>query len=406
VDDQLAADLDALARFGDDGAGGVSRLAWSPVLLDASRWLIERARDIGLDASLDAAGNVIARSPGSGPAIVVGSHIDTVPRGGRFDGALGVLCGLAALRTLAAEGFEPSRRPVWLVSFMDEEGARFGTPMFGSRAFAGEDLVGLGARRDGDGVSITEAMEAAGLDFDRIGSARAIEQVDRYLELHIEQGPVLEAADLDVGVVTHISGSIDVHVRFTGAAGHAGTTPMDARRDALLGAGRLIALVREEACAADVRATVGTISVTPGASNVIPATAELTVDVRATEEASLDRFAARLAELAGGVAAEERLEFEVAETARLAPLSLSSRLQEVLVDAAREAGASWTSMPSGAAHDAMVIGRHVPAAMLFVPSRGGVSHSGEEHTTIEQCSRGCEVLTCALRALACGDAVG
>jgi hydantoinase/carbamoylase family amidase len=397
---ELAADLEALAAFGAEGAG-VSRLAWSPALLDASRWLLERARAIGLQAELDAAGNVIAKSPGSGPAIVVGSHIDTVPQGGRYDGALGVLCGLAALRRLAADGFSGSR-PVWLVAFMDEEGARFGTPMFGSRAFVGEDLRELGTRRDEQGVALAEAMAAAGFPLAEVSRARAVDQVECYLELHIEQGPVLEARGVDVGIVSHISGSIDVRVGLVGQAGHAGTTPMDARHDALVGAARLIALIRDEAAAANVRATVGTIAISPGASNVVPGAAELSVDVRASEEATLDRFAGRLAELTAAVGKQEGLETSVSETARLAPLTLSSDLQQLLSGSAQEVGASSIAMPSGAAHDAMIVGRHVPAAMLFVPSRAGVSHRDDEYTSNEQCALGCEVLTRAVSELAGG----
>lgn len=396
---ELICDLQTLSRFGGDGEG-VSRLAWSPPLLEASRWLVQQARAIGLDADIDAAGNVVAVWPGSGEALVVGSHLDTVPHGGSFDGALGVMSGLAALRRLRESAFQPER-PIWLVSFMDEEGARFGTPMFGSRAFVGEDLEHLGTRTDGDGTRLVDAMSGAGFALGAVGSARAIDRVHSYLELHIEQGPVLEAAGTDIGVVTHIAGSIDLEVSVKGEAGHAGTTPMGLRRDALVGAGRMIAQIRDAAAEdGDVRATVGTIAVSPGAGNVIPASADFTVDVRATQEAAIDRFADRLATLIAVVAGEERLEVSLSESARLAPLALAADLQEVLEAAAREAGASFTSMPSGAAHDAMVIGRHVPAGMLFVPSRGGVSHNPDEHTSVEDAVRGADVLMRAIALLA------
>jgi hydantoinase/carbamoylase family amidase len=212
---------------------------------------------------------------------------------------------------------------------------------------------------------------------------------------------VLEAQGTDVGVVTHIAGSADLRVVVTGEAGHAGTTPMDARRDALVGASRMIALISQAAADdGDVRATVGTIAVSPGASNVIPARVELTIDVRATEEAAIDRFGARLSALIADIAREEGLEASLDETARLAPLALDGDLQRALATAAREAGASFTSMPSGAAHDAMVLGRHVPAGMLFVPSRGGVSHNPAEYTSADDAVRGAEVLTRAIALLA------
>jgi hydantoinase/carbamoylase family amidase len=399
---ELIRDLQTLSRFGADGDdGGISRLAWSPPLLEASGWLVQQVRALGLDADLDAAGNVVAVwAADGGDALVVGSHLDTVPNGGRFDGALGVIAGLAALRQLRGSGFQP-KRPIWLVSFMDEEGARFSTPMFGSRAFVGEDLQHLGTRTDGDGTRLADAMSAAGFSLEALSSARAIDRVHGYLELHIEQGPVLEAQDTDVGVVTHIAGSADLQVVVTGEAGHAGTTPMGARRDALVGASRMITLICQAAAEdGDVRATVGTIAVSPGASNVIPARAEFTVDVRATEDAAIDRFSARLSALIADIAREEGLEASLDEAARLAPLALDGDLQGALVAAAREAGASFTSMPSGAAHDAMVIGRHVPAGMLFVPSRGGISHNPAEYTSADDAVRGAEVLTRAIAQLA------
>jgi hydantoinase/carbamoylase family amidase len=401
VTKQLIRDLQTLSRFGADGDdGGISRLAWSPPLLEASRWLVQQARALGLDADLDAAGNVVAVWAADGDALVIGSHLDTVPNGGRFDGALGVIAGLAALRQLRQSGFQP-KRPIWLVSFMDEEGARFGTPMFGSRAFVGEDLQHLGTRTDSDGTRLVDAMSAAGFSLEGVGPARAIDRVHGYLELHIEQGPVLEAQRTDVGVVTHIAGSADLQVVVTGEAGHAGTTPMGGRRDALVGAARMIALIRQVAADdGDVRATVGTIAVSPGASNVIPARTVFTVDVRATEEAAIERFSARLSALIADIAREEGLEASLDETARLAPLALAGDLQGALAAAAREAGASFTSMPSGAAHDAMVLGRHVPAGMLFVPSRAGISHSPAEYTSADDAVRGAEVLTRAIALLA------
>jgi hydantoinase/carbamoylase family amidase len=401
VTQQLIRDLQTLSRFGADGDdGGISRLAWSPPLLEASRWLVQQARALGLDADLDAAGNVVAVWAADGDALVIGSHLDTVPNGGRFDGALGVIAGLAALRQLRQSGFQP-KRPIWLVSFMDEEGARFGTPMFGSRAFVGEDLQHLGTRTDSDGTRLVDAMSAAGFSLEAVGPARAIDRVHGYLELHIEQGPVLEAQRTDVGVVTHIAGSADLQVVVTGEAGHAGTTPMGGRRDALVGAARMIAPIRQVAADdGDVRATVGTIVVSPGASNVIPARAVFTIDVRATEEAAIERFSARLSALITDIAREEGLEASFDETARLAPLALAGELQGALAAAAREAGASFTSMPSGAAHDAMVLGRHVPAGMLFVPSRAGISHSPAEYTSADDAVRGAEVLTRAIALLA------
>jgi hydantoinase/carbamoylase family amidase len=394
VASSLAADLEAAAQIGADG-GGVSRFAWSPELAQANGWLVARLEELELETEIDSAGNVFGRwNAGEGSAVLIGSHLDTVPRGGRFDGALGVLTALDAVRTLRAEGVEP-RRPLWIVSFNDEEGARFQTGMLGSRAFCG-DLDLDDWRRRG----VAEAMAAAGFDFDRLPSARGVDEVGVYIELHIEQGPVLEQSGEDIGVVTAITGLFGLRVRLLGMANHAGTTPMDARRDALAGAARVILALRDEARARDdMTANVGVISAEPGGFNVVPGAAEFTIDVRSPTPEGF----ARAEELARGIvdriASEEGLEVEVALTHRKEPVALDGALQDVLAAAAEAEGANYRRMPSGAGHDAMVLAHHVPAAMLFVPSRDGISHSPAEFTPPEQCELGSRVLTRAVRSL-------
>jgi allantoate deiminase len=391
----LAADLEEAARIGADG-GGVSRFAWTPELARANEWLAARLQELGLETEIDAAGNVPGRwNEGEGKAVLVGSHLDTVPRGGRYDGALGVLAALHVVRTLKAEG-ATLRRPIWVVSFNDEEGSRFQTGMLGSRAFVG-DLDLDDWRRRG----VADAMAEAGFDFERLGEARGIDEVGAYLELHIEQGPVLEQEGLDVGIVTGIAGLLGFRVRLTGEANHAGTTPMATRRDALAGAARIVLALREEARSrADVTANVGILTVSPGGFNVIPGTAEFTVDARSGDPEGFARMERFVQETLERVAAEEQLGLEVAETHRKAPTPLDPELQELLAEAAVEEGATARRMPSGAGHDAMVLGKHVPAAMVFVPSRAGVSHSPDEYTATEQCELGARVLTRAARRLA------
>jgi allantoate deiminase len=394
----LTTDIESLARIGADDSG-VTRFPWSPELAAANEWLVGRLEALGLEAAIDPAGNVIGKwQAGDGKAVVVGSHLDTVPRGGRFDGALGVLAGLAALETLKTDGFEP-RRPLWLVSFNDEEGVRFGTGFLGSRSFVGEPHPDEWRRR-----GVAAAMGEAGFDFDRLGEARAIDEVGAYLELHIEQGPVLEQAGLDVGVVTAIAGLLGLRVRLRGEANHAGTTPMPLRRDALAGAARIVLALRDQARGRDdMTANVGRIAVEPGGANVIPGLAEFTVDVRspsaegfARAEAFTDRAIRELAE-------EEWLQVEVEQLHRLEPVPLDPELRDVLARAAAAEGASHVPIASGAGHDAMILARHVPAAMLFVPSRGGVSHSPDEYTPPEQCELGARVLARALALLAGED---
>ena len=387
----LEADLQDAARIGADG-GGVSRFAWTPELADANAWLVQRLEELGLEAEVDQAGNVLGRwDEGEGTAVLVGSHLDTVPRGGRYDGALGVLAALEVARSLK-RARATLRRPLWVVSFNDEEGGRFQTGMLGSRAFVGDlDLEDWRAR------GVADAMAAAGFDFDRLAEARGIDRVGAYLELHIEQGPVLEQEGIDIGIVTAISGLLGLHVRLTGEANHAGTTPMASRRDALAGASRVVLALRDEARERrDMTANVGILSVAPGGFNVIPGRAEFTIDVRAGDPVSFDRAERFVRETLERVASEEQLELEVAETHRKQPTPLDPELQDVLEDAAAAEGATVRRMPSGAGHDAMVLAKHVPAAMLFVPSRAGISHSPDEYTTPEHCALGARVLARAV----------
>ena len=390
----LASDLEEAARIGADG-GGVSRFAWTPELAQANEWLVGRLQELGLETQIDAAGNVLGRwEEGEGTAVLLGSHLDTVPRGGRYDGALGVLAALEVVRTLKREGVS-LRRPLWIVSFNDEEGSRFQTGMLGSRAFIG-DLDPEDWRRRG----VAEAMAAVGFDFERLGEARAVDRVGAYLELHIEQGPVLEQEGLDLGIVSGIAGLLGFRVRLSGEANHAGTTPMASRRDALAGAARILLELRDEARSrGDMTANVGILTVAPGGFNVIPGTAEFTIDARAGDADAFARAEKFVRETLERVAAEEQLELEVTETHRKQPTPLDPELQEVLTRAAAAEGAIARSMPSGAGHDAMVLAKQVPAAMLFVPSRAGISHSPEEYTSPEQCELGARVLAQAVRVL-------
>ena len=314
----LTADLEAAARIGADPRGGVSRFAWTPELAAANDWLGERLAELGLEVELDPAGNVLGRwQAGEGKAVLLGSHLDTVPNGGRYDGALGVLAALDVVRRLKAEGVEP-RRPLWVVSFNDEEGGRFQTGMLGSRAFCGDcDLADWGSR------GIPEAMAEAGLDFARLPDARGVDGVAAYLELHIEQGPVLERAGVDLGVVTAITGMLGFRARFLGEANHAGTTPMAYRRDALAGAARAVLALRDEARSRDdMTANVGVISAEPGGFNVVPGAAELTIDVRSATADGFARLEPFVRETLERIAAEEELGLELRETHRKQPVAL------------------------------------------------------------------------------------
>lgn len=401
----LLEDLAQLRDFSAPGEG-VTRLAWSADLEAALEWCAGLMKDAGLEVERDSAGNLIGRWPaGPGPAVLAGSHLDTVPSGGAFDGALGVLGAIDAVRLLRESGLEPERS-IWVAAFMDEEGVRFGASMLGSRAFAGEDVTAMGDRVDAGGLSVRTAMSETGRDFAQVGRAHAIDGVGAYLELHVEQGPVLERNGVDLGVVTEITGMAGLRIRIEGRARHAGSTPMDVRRDALVGAARFVTELRDSARAdGELRATVGTLEPAPGASNVIAGEASLSVDLRARTEDGLDMAISLARDLARTIAVEEDLGHEVTELYRHSPLPMDSGLIELLEVSAAEAGARTMRLQSGAAHDASVIGRHVPAAMLFVPSRDGISHAPDEHSEGPACELGARALAIALRRLAGGNPV-
>lgn len=396
----LERDILEFGAIGGEGTG-VTRYAWSDEVMAAHALLAERGRDLGLAAETDAAGNTVVRwEEGSGPAVLVGSHLDTVPRGGRYDGALGVLSGLEAVRQLRQRGVQPAR-PVWIVSFTDEEGSRFGTSLLGSRAFVGEDLSDLRDRADADGVTLREAMARQGFHFERLPQARAIDRVGCYLELHIEQGPVLEHAGIDIGVVTAIVGLIGYHVRLEGQANHAGTTPMAMRRDALAGAARVALELRDLARATEgMTANVGVIGVEPGGKNVVPGVCDFTIDVRSATREGFDALHGRVRAILERIAGEEQLGLAVTEIYRLDPLVMDAGIVDAFERAAELEGASHLRLPSGAGHDAMIVGAHVPAGMLFVPSRGGISHNPAELTPPEQCDLGARVLARTVELLA------
>jgi allantoate deiminase len=400
--DAIFADLEALAAFSAPGPG-VTRMAWSDELRAANAWLAERMERLGLVVATDAAGNVFGRwKVGTGTPVLVGSHLDSVPCGGRFDGPLGVVSALHAVAALQAEGVEP-RRPIEVVSWMDEEGSRFGTSLFGSRAFAGEEMSALGDRADADGVTLAQAMARWGLDHARIGDARRVGDIGAYLELHIEQGPRLQDAGIDVGVVTGLVGLMSFDVVFQGEANHAGTTPMEARRDALAAAARTVLALRDKVLERPgIVANAGDVRVEPGAANVVPGRAELIVEMRAGDPAEWERIPQIVRGIVAQAAAEEGVEAAVADRCRLAPATFSDDLAALMEQAAEREGASVTRMLCGAGHDGMSLAAHVPVSMVLIPSIRGISHSPEELSEPEACAIGARVLARALALLTAG----
>lgn len=407
---ELRRDFEMLATIGRLPEGGMSRPAFGSADCAAHEWLLQRAREAGLEAGYDAFGNAVirlvpadARLAGR-PAILIGSHLDTVDNGGAFDGALGVMVGLEMVRRLARRG--PVRRPVELVAFRDEEG-RFG-PFTGSRAFTGTlPLDGLDQMRAPDGERLVEAMRRAGFDPEAAAlAARNMEGIAAYLELHIEQGSILESAGSSLGIVTSIVGQERLSVRFTGQADHAGTTPMELRRDAFAAAARFADRFRQWILADpsdSLRGTIGIVKVSPNQGNVVPGEVRMGLEIRDINLGALERAARATADLAEEVANLFGVEARVRNLLSEPPIPMDEDLRQELMQAADETGTDWMELPSGANHDAGVLARHVPVAMLFVPSTGGRSHCPEEHTDWHHIERAADVFEIALRRLATRD---
>lgn len=457
-------DLKALSQIGR-GSRGVSRLAFSLADMEGRRWLMKRFGDAGIHPRMDRYGNVFGRlepgargrvpvgvpeeapegaqnrapkrTPDEAPAeapnevgasslILVGSHIDTVPEGGMFDGALGVLAGLECVRVIKEAGI---RLPYALevIAFANEEGSRLGPGLFGSRALfegipkdewervlpvltqagvwpadagrpcspgAGDCAPGSGDdTRDGTGGSAADAGSTAVPEAP--GPLLDTRILRAYLELHIEQGGVLDASGDDIGVVQGIVCIHSFQAIFKGKPNHAGTAPMSGRKDALLGAAELILavpdVVREVGSAITV-GTCGQVRVLPGGRNIIPGEAEISIEVRDLDESVADRVVESLRLRAGEIARRRGLEHQLTPTSRTPGAMMSPELQEVIECSARALGLRTRRMPSGAGHDAAALGNKVPSGMIFVPSKEGVSHSPEEWTSKEQCESGAQVL--------------
>ena len=336
----------------------------------------------GMTVRLDAAGNLIGRYPAASgrddtPAVVIGSHVDTVPDAGKYDGMLGVALGMAAVRALGGR-----RLPfaVEVVGFSEEEGVRYRTPYLGSRALVGRFDPALLDLVDARGVAMADAFRGFGLDPARIGAAASPPgRIRAYLEAHIEQGPVLEDADLPVGVVTAIAGQSRLLVSFEGRAGHAGTTPMESRRDALTAAAEWVLAVEARGRAVPgLRATVGTITALPGATNVIPGTAALSLDVRHERDEARLAAVDGLLSLGVAIALRRGLEFKLIRNQDLPAVAADPALVDRLADAVRAAGVEPLSLVSGAGHDAAIVAEIAPMAMLFVRSPSGISHHPDE----------------------------
>jgi beta-ureidopropionase / N-carbamoyl-L-amino-acid hydrolase len=397
---RLREDFDALAAIGATAAGGVDRRSLGDAHLAARAWFLDRAGAAGLETRVDAAGNHSAIVPAAGPTLLLGSHLDSVPNGGRYDGALGVVAALHVLLAVRKAGL---RLPVALeaIDFTDEEGTLVG--LLGSEALAGKlTAESLRAPRGGR-EALVAALARAGLREDELSRARRDPaSLFAYLELHVEQGPRLEQEGAQIGVVTGIVGARSFRLVFRGLGNHAGTTPMDVRRDALLAAASFVVaantlVVREfPGCVA----TVGDVQVEPGAFNVVPGRAHVALEFRSLDAAALDALEAALLAAAEAAAAAHALGVEVTPVGRWEPTALDGGVRRAAARAAAGLGLRAVELPSGAGHDAQALAAVVPSGMIFVPSAGGVSHDPREHTRWEDCIAGANTLLRAAVGLA------
>lgn len=399
----LAHYIETLGAIGQQSGGGIIRPVYSQTWREAREQLARWMEEAGLAVREDAVGNLFGRLRGSDDThtILTGSHIDTVKLGGKYDGALGTLAGLAALRTLREQAGQPGRS-LEVVALCEEEGSRFQAHYWGSRGIWG--LIGpqeLETLRDDEGISIAQAMQAAGFPPERYREAIRGD-LDAFLELHIEQGRILADEHIDIGIVQAIVGMQRQLITVEGRADHAGTTPMDLRRDALQGAAtmarEITRVVEQEGRPAVV--TMGKWDVQPGAFNIVPAWVRFSIDLRHPDEATIQRLSQTILAICQRVAHERGLTVSREIVDDSPPAQMNADLQNILVTAAQAYGATWKFLPSGAGHDSEVMARHIPTAMLFVPSVEGRSHSPAEYTPLEDAVRGITVLAAALYRLA------
>jgi beta-ureidopropionase / N-carbamoyl-L-amino-acid hydrolase len=400
---RLRADLQTLSEIGRDVGGGISRTSFSPADLQAREWYQSAGRDAGLDVRVDGIGNMFADAGGDPATAAVwsGSHLDTVPNGGAFDGAVGAVAALECVRRIAEEGIS-LRRPVRAVVFADEEGNY--SHLLGSsalvRGFVPEQVDQMVGR---DGDRLVDAVSAAGWDADRLTDTRvSANSVYAFAELHIEQGPKLEAAGTQIGVVSSVVGLGGALIDFHGRADHAGTTPMTARQDPMRAAADLIGGLPGIAASVSHAAVVtcGRVDAHPGGANVVPDLVRVTLDFRDPDAANLTALGDRLRTRAAEAARALGVRSAWLPDAQIAPTRLDTRMQAVIQGHAARLELSAASMTSGAGHDAQNMATIAPTGMIFVPSTGGRSHCPEEHTDWNDVTNGANVLLNTLVELA------
>jgi N-carbamoyl-L-amino-acid hydrolase len=390
--DRLERNIIELGQVGHLPGGGVSRLAFSPEDLQARQLVRQWMEAAGMMVRVDAAGNLIGRYAGNNEELGVlatGSHIDTVAVGGRYDGVLGVLAGIEMVRTLR-DNHRKLEHPIEVIVFTDEE-----STVIGCKSMAGTLNPDPEAYRRRDGRDIQRCLETIGGNWPTIATAkRSATDMVAFVELHVEQGGVLESEGKEIGVVKGIVGQYRFLVTVAGRANHAGTTPMHLRRDALVAASRVVLAVHHLATSipGEQVATVGMMNVSPNATNTVPDRVELSIDLRDLSLDHLTCLVARLEKELTLIATETHTEIGLKRTLEVLPTLAHPDIQAAIVQACQEFGASYTHLPSRAGHDAQEIGRFTDMGMIFVPSRLGISHAEDEYTSPQQCALGANIL--------------
>ncbi len=401
--ERLTGTLAALGRLGETREG-MQRLAFTPADIEGREYVKGLMRKAGLEVRVDAAGNIIGRREGTVAglaAVGIGSHTDTVPNGGKYDGALGVMGAIECVQTLKDRSVA-TRHPIEVLDFTNEEGTRFRRWLYGSRAMAGvledDDLTAV----DNEGIDIGRRLKDVGGDVSRIMEAgRPRGDFSAYLELHIEQGPVLHQTRVPVGDVTAITGRIGMEVSIKGAANHAGTTPMSNRRDALLAASHLVQAVNSIATVEEICrvGTVGMVRVSPNAENVIPGQVDFSVEFRDEKLDRINDAGNRFTGMCKEMALHRDIDIEVSEIGLARPIPMSPKVREIIREVSAGLGLKTAPVPSGAGHDAQSMAEITQVGMIFVPSVDGISHSPREYTSPEACADGANVLLNTLLAI-------
>ena len=407
VDKQrLTSEIEELALISDAEAPAVTRIVFTPTDLMARAWFLERCKEAGLAVRQDAIGNIFARWKGQDPhaaAVATGSHFDAIPNAGKYDGVVGVLGGLEAIRALQQSGFNP-KRSIELILFTSEEPTRFGIGCLGSRLLSGS-LPADAAKKltDKDGASIEQVRRTAGFQGELETVKLPAGHYTAFVELHIEQGPLLEQKQVPLGIVRKIAAPSSFRIFVEGAGGHAGGVLMTDRHDALCAGSELILAIEQQAKTSgstDTVATVGICEVFPGAVNSIPSRVHLTVDIRDTDLRRRDSLIATVDASCHAIAAKRGVTIQQELLNADAPADCAPSIVETLSESCRKHGLPFTNMVSRAYHDSLFMSRIAPTAMLFIPCRNGYSHRPDEYASPEDIARGTLVIAETLRSLA------